>query len=189
MRRKVRWGLVLAWVAIATCAACRHKPAYDEIDANRSSSIQNRNSETQAGTSAATGGEPSSTGGQPAPSQPATSSFKTPRFVDQVNGIKDLPNYPRATRASVQIGPNEGINVMTLALRTGDSMDAIIAYYKQVIKNNQWTVMTQTLDSEMSEWVLKKGEENSAKIQVKKDPTGRMNIFVIRGEKLDVTSK
>lgn len=190
MRREVQLlGLFLAWVAIATCTGCRHKPAYDEIDANRSSSIQNRNSEVQAGTTPAPGGEPSPAASQPAPSPPPTQSFKTPKFI--INGnIKDLPDYPRASRVTVQIVPNQGINVMTLVLQTGDSMDAIASFYQQVIKDHKWTLVDKSIDPDMSEWILQKGEENSAKIQVKRDPTtGRMNIFVIRGETLEETNK
>lgn len=190
MRREVQLlGLFLAWVAIGTCTGCRHKPAYDELDANRRSSIQNRNSEVQAGTTSAPGGETSQAASQPAPSPPATQSFKTPRFI--INGnIKDLPTYPRAGRVSVQMGPNQGVNVMTLVLQTSDSMDAIVAFYQQVIKDHQWTLVDKTIDPDMSEWNLKKGEENSAKIQVRRDPTtGRKTIFVSRGEKLEETNK
>ena len=86
---------------------------------------------------------------------------------------------------NVQFGPVEGVNTMALGLRTKDSMDKITAFYDQVIKANKWTIVDKLKDPELSEWNLKKGEENSAKVQVKKDlASGTMNIVIVRGEKL-----
>jgi hypothetical protein len=79
---------------------------------------------------------------------------------------------------------------MTLVLQTADSMDLISAFYQKAIKDNQWTVVDKVIDPEMSEWTLKKGEENGAKIQVKKDPTtSKKDIVIVRGEKLEETIK
>jgi len=69
-------------------------------------------------------------------------------------------------------------------------MEKITAFYEQVIKANKWTVVDKLIDPELSEWVLKKGEENSAKVQVKKDlKTSTMNIVIVRGEKLEEPAK
>jgi hypothetical protein len=194
MNKELRllWWLLLASVVIATSAGCRHKPAYSDIDANRTSRSQNQNSEAQAGTAPSTdAGSPAGAPGQAAPSPPQTQSFKKPRFMDQAKGdIRDLPNYPRARTLNVQIGPNQGVTVMTLVLQTSDPMDMIAAFYEQMIKNNHWTVIDKTIDPEQSEWILKRDEENSAKIQVKKDPqSGRRNIFIVRGEKSEEPKK
>jgi hypothetical protein len=183
----------LAMAVIVTSNGCRHKPAYSDIDANKSSSTYNQNSADKAGTTAAPAAAelPPTAPSQPAGSPPAAQSFKAPAFMDQATGaIKDLPNYPRSTKAGVQIGPNKGLNVMTLVLQTNDSMDLIAAFYQKVIKDNQWTVVDKLIDPDMSEWILKKGEENSARIQVRKDQaTSRKNISIVRGEKLEETSK
>jgi hypothetical protein len=196
-RMRLLW-LLLVWAVIAASAGCRHKPAYSDIDSNRTSRSQNQNSEVQAEAAPSTGAEsPAEAPSQAAPAPPQAQSFKDPRFMDHVKGdIKDLPNYPSAQRLNVQIGPNQGVNMMTLVLQTSDPMDKIAAFYEQVIKNNHWTVVDKTIDPEQSEWLLKKDEENSARIQVKKEvttcrlcPKDRKNIFIVRGEKLEETKK
>ena len=185
--------LFLALAAIVTSNGCSHKPAYSDIDANKPSGTHNQNSEGKAGrTPAPAAAELPATGAsQPAGSPPSAQRFKTPTFMDQATGsIKDLPNYPRSSRANIQVGPNQGLNVMTLMLQTGDSMDLIAAFYQKAIKDNQWTVVDKVIDPDMSEWILRKGEENSARIQVKKNPgTNKKNIVIVRGEKLEETSK
>ncbi len=190
MEVRLLW-LVLVFAAIVASNGCRHKPAYSEIDENKTSSTHNQSSESKAGTPAAPSEALSPTTGtsQPASSPPSAQQFKTPTFMDQASGaIRDLPNYPGSIRTAIQIGPNQGFNVMTLALQTRDSMDRIAAFYKKAIKDNHWTVVNNTIDPEMSDWTLEKGAENSAKIQVKKDPaTSRMSIIIVRGEKLPET--
>jgi hypothetical protein len=178
--------LSLAVVVSAALAGCAHKPAYSEMDANRTSrnqnQNQNQNSEGQATESTPPAVEP------PAAAQPAPApAIKGPSFVDQAKGdIRDLPSYPHAYRVNVQIGPMQGVNMMLLALKTTDPMDKITAFYERVIKDNKWTVINKVIDPEFSEWTLKKGEDNSAKVQVKKDQqTSAMNIVILRGEKLE----
>jgi hypothetical protein len=191
MKREVRLLLLLTLAVIVTFA-CRHKPAYSEMDANKTARSENRNSKIQPGATPSTAVEsPAPSPAQPAPSPPQVGSFKTPRFLDQTRGeIKDLPSYPRAQRINIQMGPNQGVNTLVLVLQTADSMDMVAAFYEGAIKNNHWTVINKTIDPEQSEWILKKGEENGAKVQVKKDPqTRRMNIIIFRGEKLEEPSK
>ncbi|MEK6288235.1 MAG: hypothetical protein AABO57_21155 [Acidobacteriota bacterium] len=186
MNKEVRLVALLVAVAVIS-AACRHKPAYSDIDANKAPRNQNQNSETQAGTEPSTAGQPPAAGdAQPAPAPPPPPRFVSPSFIDQTKGgIKDLPDYPRASRYNVQIGPNQGVNFMSQVLQTTDSLEMIVAFYEGVIKNNGWTVTNKMIDPDLTEWSLKKGEENSAKIQVKKEPqTGRRNIIIVRGEKL-----
>ena len=85
----------------------------------------------------------------------------------------------------------QGVNSMSLGLRTGDPMDKITAFYEKVIKDNKWTVTDKIIDPELSEWSLKKGESNSAKVQVKKDEqqTSIMNIIIVRAEKMEEPAK
>jgi hypothetical protein len=84
----------------------------------------------------------------------------------------------------------EGVNTMSLAFTTTDPMDKIAAFYEKVIKDNKWTVIDKIIDPEFSEWTLKKGKDNSAKVQVKKDQqTSALNIVMVRGEKLEAPSK
>jgi len=111
--------------------------------------------------------------------------------MDQAKGdIKDLPSYPRAYRVNIQVGPIQGVNTMLLTLKTTDPMDKITAFYERVIKDNKWTVIDKIIDPEFSEWSLKKGEDSSAKVEVKKDQQTRaMNIMIVRGEKLEEPGK
>lgn len=186
--------LVCAWLTaavIGVLAACAHKPAYSEMDANRTASTQNNNQSNNAPESASTpnSAEPPAS---PAPSSPPTPAFKSPTFMDQVRGeIKDLPSYPGAYRVSAQIGPMQGVNSMSLGLKTRDPMDKITAFYDRVIKDNKWTVTDKIVDPELSEWNLKKGESNSARVQVKKDEkqTSIMNIIIVRAEKMEEPAK
>ena len=185
--------LSLAVLVIAASAACSHKPPYSETDANRASGNQNQNqnqnSAGQANASAPSAVEPAPT--QPIPGPPPAPAVKRPSFMDQAKGdIRDLPSYPRAYRVNIQVGPIQGVNTMLLTLKTTDPMDKITAFYERVIKDNKWTVIDRIIDPEFSEWSLKKGEDSSAKVEVKKDQQTRaMNIMIVRGEKLEEPGK
>lgn len=183
--------LSLAVLVIAALAGCAHKPAYSEMDANRASGTRNQN-QNQNGEGHSTASTPpaveppaAALGPPPAP------AVKRPSFMDQAKGdIRDLPSYPRAYRVNMQIGPIQGVNTMLLTLKTTDPMDKITAFYERVIKDNKWTVIDKIIDPEFSEWSLKKGEDSSAKVQVKKDQQTRaMNIMIVRGEKLEEPDK
>ena len=79
---------------------------------------------------------------------------------------------------------------MSLILVSGDPMEKIAAFYTRAIKDQKWTVSDKILDPELSEWTLKKGEDNSAKVQVKKDQkTGALNIVMVRGEQMEAPKK
>ena len=79
---------------------------------------------------------------------------------------------------------------MSLGFTTTDPMDRITAFFERVIKENKWTVVDKIIDPEFSEWTLKKGEDNNAKVQVKKnEQTGALAIVMVRGEKLEVSTK
>jgi len=161
--------LLFAFVSIVVCGGCGHKPAYSDIDVNRNA--RNQNAGEQSGT-------------QPPPaSEPVRP--KMPAFMSPNGTIKDLPSYPRSTRVNVQIGPLQGQDTMTLNLRTRDSMENVQAFYEKAIKENQWTVVEKVLDPEMSVWTLKTDDDNSARVQAKKDP-GRsiIDVFLIRAQKI-----
>lgn len=187
--------LLLAVAAIVLSNGCKHKPAYSDIDANRTASSRaqsvNENSGTTPAPDAAPELPPAPASQPPVSQAPPAQRFKSPSFIDQATGgIKDLPNYPRAKRSSIQIGPNQGFNVMALVFQTPDSMGLIAEFYQKAIKDNRWTVVASVIDPELSEWTIKKGEENTAKIEVKKDPaTSKMNISILRAEKLEEISK
>ncbi len=90
----------------------------------------------------------------------------------------------------MQIGPMQGMNTMSLGFTTRDPMDKITAFFERVIKENKWTVADKVIDPEFSEWTLNKGEDNNAKVQVKKDQqTGALGIVIVRSEKLVAPSK
>src|SRR6185295_4646582 len=121
MTKEVRFWLVLVLAAVAISNGCRHKPAYSDIDASKTSSTNNQNSEAKAAPTpaAAEAGSPAARASEPAGSPPAGPQFKNPAFMDKGTGaIKDLPNYPRAVRTGTQIGPSQGLNVMTLSFQT-----------------------------------------------------------------------
>lgn len=194
MSREVRiFGVCLLVTVMTLWTGCARKPAYSEIDANRGTVKENQN-QPNASQAASPGAssqpsatEPEATSPASTPSTPASApTTKRPSFLDDATGgIKDIPSYPGAFRVNMQVGPVEGVNTMALGLRSRDSMDKITAFYEQAIKANKWTVVDKLIDPELSEWNLKKGEENSAKVQVKKDLTsGAMNIVIVRGEKL-----
>ena len=189
--------LLMIVMIIAVATGCSHKPAYSDIDANRAAAKQDQNQSNANQTTAPTAASSQPSAAEPAsPSPPppapaAPPAHKNPTFLDEVKGgVKDLPSYPGAQRMSVQIGPVEGVNTMAIGLRTHDSMDKIALFYNEVIKTNKWTVVDKIIDPELSEWNLKKGEENSGKVQVKKDvKTNIMNIVIVRGEKMEDPSK
>lgn len=173
----------LALTFIVACVGCSHKPAYSDLDANRTS--RNQNSETQATSQPPAVAEaPPASASQASPSQPET--VKPPSFMTPAGTIKDLPSYPRAARVNVQFGPVQQATVMTLLLHTRDSMEKVQAFYTQAIKENKWTVTDKLLDPELSQWTLNKDERNNAKVEVKKDlKTGSLEIAIVRAEKFE----
>jgi len=166
-------GLIL----MALCfSACRHKPAYSDIDPE---AIKNQNRNTASQPAAApTSGE-------------ARPPVKRPSFVGAENTlIRDLPDYPHGRRTNLVMGPNQGQNVLTILLTTADSMDSVIPFYDQVVKKNGWTVVSRVVDQELSEWNLRKGENDLARVTVKKEPqTQRLLIDVYRSEKMEESPK
>jgi len=194
MNKEARWIWVLFVAVLVALAGCAHKPAYSEMDASRASTNQNQN-QNRSNDAQVTPSEPAPGAASPTEAaQPAaapSTAFKNPSFMDQAKGdIKDLPGYPRSYRVSAQIGPLQGVNTMSLGLRSSDPMDKIAAYYERVIKENKWTVIDKIVDPEFSEWNLKKGEADSAKVQIRKDPqSNAMNIVIVRGERSEGASK
>ena len=174
---------LLLIMSIAMIACGPSKPAYSDINTNQAARNDNKNSNEQptanADPGAAQGQQP---GPQSQPAQPEPEKFKIPAFMDQNKGeIKDLPSYPRALRRNVQYGPAEGKDTMSLLLETGDGMDKIADFYEKAIKSNGWTVTDKVRDPELSEWYLKKGKDDEAKVEVKKDPrSNSMYIAIAR---------
>jgi hypothetical protein len=191
MKKQVRLLWVVLAAIIVAAGACKHKPAYSDIDANKTSRNQNQNGGTEATAAQPAPGEsPAAPASQPSPAAPQRPSFQSPSFLDATRGeIKDLPSYPSAQRVNVQIGAVQGVNTATFVFTTRDPMDKITAFFDQAIKNNHWTVTDKMIDPELSEWTLEKAKDNSAKVRATKDQTGRINIIIIRGEKLQEPGK
>jgi hypothetical protein len=103
-----------------------------------------------------------------------------------VNGeAKDLPNYPQAIMKSIQFGPIQGTDTLSLVLESRDPMEKIVAFYEKAIKSNAWSVDTKTVDPEFAEWNLKKAFDNEGKVQLRKDPqTKATRIIIARTEKI-----
>jgi hypothetical protein len=171
-------------------AACGNRPAYSNINTSREVREANQNNGLTAGESASRAADQTNTSAQPAeaqaqqPGQPQSQQFKPPKFMAN-GGAKDLPNYPQAIVKSIQFGPVQGTDTMSLVLETRDSMDKIAAFYDKAIKSNGWTVDSKTFDPEFAEWNLRKPFDNEGKVQVKMDPrTKAMNIVIARTEKI-----
>ena len=79
---------------------------------------------------------------------------------------------------NLQYGPYQDAEVFSTSMLTHDPMEKIAAFYDQVVKGNGWTVTNRLVDPEYSEWVLKKKEDNEAKVTVQKDKQ-LSNSFVI----------
>ena len=189
MVKEVRLLCLFLGLLVVASNGCRHKPAYSEIDANKTST-RNRNSEGTAGSvpAPATADLPSSASTPAAGASPP--GVKPASFLNQAGGIKDLPNYPRSRRTNVQMGPNQGFYVFTEIFESGDSVEQIAAFYEKAIKDNQWSVLEKVVDPELAQFALEKGKENTAKLQIKKEQrTGRIYITVERSEKMAEAGK
>jgi hypothetical protein len=186
----------LVTAVIAVSAGCARKPAYSDMEPAKSSRDQNQNQnqsdgEQASAPSAALEQPPATAAGAQPEAAPAAVPVKRPSFLDEATGgIKDLPSYPDSYRVSVQVGPIQGLNTMSLGFTARDPMDKISAFFERVIKDNKWTVSDKVIDPEFSEWTLAKGADNNAKVQVKKDEkTGAMTIVMVRSEKLESAGK
>jgi hypothetical protein len=171
-------GLVLG-------AACRRKAAYSDIDANRSSDSKPVE-QTLPETNPAPGADPQASSNSTVAASQPNAGARIPWFVDTVNGqVKDLPNYPNALRRNVSYGPMSGQDTMSLVLETHDPMEKIAQFYDRVTKDNKWKVTDRTVDPDLSEWILKKGDNGDAKVQVQKDPRqpGVLYIVIARVER------
>lgn len=156
------------------------KPSYDNINLNQAAKNENQNSSEQAGNASSADVPPS--GSQPPPAASQTVPFKVPAFLDQATGqIKDLPSYPQAMRQNIQYGPVQDQELikdtMALLLVTSDEMNKIADFYDKSIKSNGWTVVDRLRDPELSQWILKKGNDNEAKVEVRKDPASK-SMFI-----------
>ena len=199
MIKEVRFlGLLIVTIMFAVwTAGCSHKPAYSEMETKGSRNQNQNQNQNQSAESQPTelppappGPPPAADAAQPAPA-PAGNTIKSPTFLDKsAGGIKDLPSYPGAYRVSVQVGPLQGFNTMSLGYTSGEPMAKISAFYERVIKENKWTVIDKLIDPDFSEWNLKKGEDHTAKVQVKKDPlTNAFTIVMVRAEKETTPTK
>jgi hypothetical protein len=105
--------------------------------------------------------------------------------MDTVKGeAKDLPKYPGGLVVSIQYGPRENLETLSMALRTNDPMERIADYYDKAIKSNGWTVVDTTRDPEISNWALKKGDKSEGKVEIRQDKqSGGMVIVIVRTEK------
>lgn len=176
MRGQLFALVVAAGLSVAACGP--HKPAYRDINTNQPATAGQQtpaitNEPPPPSANNANAGEAP----QPARTQPP--AFRIPPFMDMARGYpKDLPNYPQASTINVQYGPYENTDVFSISLRTGDSMDKVVAFYDNVIKGNGWTVANRLVDPEYAEWVLKKKEGDEAKVTVQKDKQSNRGFYI-----------
>ena len=176
---KLVFAFLVFAITISAVACGPRKPAYSDINTNQAKASQNQNKNEEPSVLAnAPGSESQPAAGQAQPAQPE--KFRMPPFLDTVTGqIKDLPSYPQSNRVTMQYGPMQGQDTMSLVLETGDAMDKIVAFYDKAIKSNGWTVSDKLKDPEVSNWTLKKGKDNEAKIEVRKNPQANTMYIVI----------
>ncbi|HMG37226.1 MAG TPA: hypothetical protein VKM94_25210 [Blastocatellia bacterium] len=181
--------LSLGLLASLFAYACGNKPSYGGADPNANrpraqseppaEGTTNNNSTPQQPTQPSEPTVATPPSGEQRTAQTSQPPFKAPWFLDTVKGEpKDLRNYPNARRMSFSYGPIAGSDTVSLVLSTRDSMDKITAFYEKEIKLNKWTVEDKTLDPEFSEWLLKKGEDEQAKLQVKKQQ-GKSDFIIV----------
>ena len=179
--------VVLVGILGLSFISCGHNPAYRNVNTSREVKEANQNSDqAQPAAAGAVGDQSNPSQATDAQGQPPAASqpFKPPKFM--VNGqAKDIPNYPQALTKSIQFGPVQGIDTMSLVLETRDALDKITAFYEKAIKSNGWIVESKTVNSEQAEWNLKKTFDNEGKVQVVKDPKSKaFNIVIVRTEKI-----
>ena len=174
-------------ICLSLVACGPRKPAYEDVNP-QSTKADAANHAAQSGEAAPAAANnsqpPPAVLPAPAPTAQAD-KFKPPTFMDMNKGeAKDLPNYPNAVRMNIQYGPMSGQSTLSLSLHTTDSMDKIAEYYERIIKSNGWKVTNKTRDVEFSEWDLKKGEQDEARVEVRKPPQGGgLFIAISRVEK------
>jgi hypothetical protein len=172
-------------VLVVGFAACGgRKPAYSDINLNQSRASNENGSVAVAPESPPVNAPPIGLPSNTSP-QPALPPVQIPSFMDPVKGeAKDLPKYPGGVVVSIQYGPRENLETLSMALRTSDPMERIADYYDKAIKSNGWTVVDTTRDPEISNWDLKKGDKSEGKVEIRKDPqSGGMVIVIVRIDK------
>jgi len=187
-------GFIILITVFGVASGCAHKPAYSNINTDRPRAVENSNaSDTPAPASdPITAATPSNAtdGGQAAAASEPT-RVKPPAFMDPATGgVKDLPNYPKSHRINFMYGPMGGNDTMSIVLRSKDSMDAIASFYDDAVKKNGWTVTDKTRDPELSEWNVKKGDRDTGRVRVLKDPrTGLLDIMIVRTQAIQESPK
>jgi hypothetical protein len=187
---------LLLIVLILVVVACRREPAYKDLPAGGSN-----NANTQAGAqpgasgeSAAAPAETPQTETPPVVVQPpavanANTAHRTanryPSFLDPISGqIRDLPSYPRSTRANFQYGPMSGVDTALIVLQTSEPMEKLTAFYDKAVKSHGWTIVSNTRDPEHYRWELKKGPRDEAVVEIRKsDQFPLTGIALTRAER------
>jgi hypothetical protein len=182
---KFSMKLVCFALAAAMCVgaiACGpRKPAYSDVNPNQTARNGNQNSGGQPTAPVEAG---SADGSLPSSAPPPSAPFRMPEFLDQATGaIKDLPSYPNAVRQNIQYGPVQDQDkikdTIALLLATSDDMDKVADFYDKAVKSNGWTVSDKLRDQELSQWVLKKGNDNEAKVEIRKDPKSKAMFIAL----------
>jgi hypothetical protein len=179
-----------AALSLGAVACGPRKPAYSDVNPNQGARNGNQNSSGQPAAPTEGASAESLPPAIPPPAAPQQTPFKAPEFLDQTTGeIKDLPSYPNAVRQNIQYGPvqdqDKMKDTMALLLATGDPMNKIADFYDKAVKSNGWTVSDKLRDQELSQWVLKKGNDNEAKVEIRKDPkSNAMFIALARTQTL-----
>ena len=178
----MRIKLIVLLVAGLLLAACGTRgPAYKDINTNQQAPAASAGGEGAAGQAPPSNPNPAPAGGTASPAPQPPQAFRMPAFMEPGKGYpKDLPNYPDAKIINVQYGPVETNETFSVSLLTADSMDKISAFYDKVVKSNGWTVTSRVVDPEYCEWILKKADDNDAKVTVRKDKQSP-RIYIIAG--------
>ena len=180
----MRFVALILFLSMMISTGCSHKPAYSNVNVSRQREAPSPQTAAEpASPTEPSQGAPAQQPGTENPAQVARVQAKIPSFLDQATGsAKDIPRYPKSVTASISYGPMQGHDTLSLALQSHDSMDKIADFYDKALKANNWTIVDKTRDVELSEWVLKKGDRDEGKVQIRKAPTGGLYIIIVRVE-------
>lgn len=100
----------------------------------------------------------------------ARPKFQMPAFFDAGSGqIKDLPTYPKAKHATVQISNANDTPTVILIYQLSGKAEEAAAFYDKQIKANGWTIVTNSKTPDYYDWQLKKGERDQAAVNIRRD--------------------
>lgn len=95
--------------------------------------------------------------------------------------VKDLPSLPKASIINLQYGPISGNETVLIFFNVRAPFEEVTTFYDKAIKQNGWTVQTNTREPDDYTWRLVKGAQDQALLQVKKtEEAGLVQVGINR---------